>query len=413
MKKTTLVLFFVTLAPTTVFADALSPGNLLVSSDDIVYETTTDGQVVQSFATQYPGGYPSTEYARDVAVDAEGIVHVYNGTFSPYMSSFDPDSGTWVHTTFLNWNTANNISYGGIDVAGNQVFATDGLSDGNGVVAFDTQSGQAFRFGAGVDTIDLTIGLDGLLYVLSPGGSPEGRTIDVYDPQTYSYIRSVDLTAIFGWTGHRSIAVDYNGDIFIADWDGQIHRVNAAGELIQTITPQCDWIGSPISCSFTDIDISEIGQLALSSRFGEIIVTDVYFSSVSKFEIGNGSGFVEFVRMVPQPTVVEMDVRPSKDPNNINLSRKKNLWIAILTSETFDATTVDSGSVLLGPDGASINRSPRVTDTDGDGDLDLKLRFRVSEIGIACGDTSLSLSGLMFDGTEIVATDSIVTTGCN
>ena len=106
-------------------------------------------------------------------------------------------------------------------------------------------------------------------------------------------------------------------------------------------------------------------------------------------------------------------MRPGRFPNNINLSRKKNLWIAILTTETFDATTVDPASVRVGLAGAAINRNPRVVDTDGDGDLDLKLRFKVSEIGIACGDTSLSLSGSTYDGTEIVGMDSIVTKGCN
>lgn len=411
MKRITLALFIVTLAPVELFAGAVSPGNLLVSSDNTVHEITPDGQVVQSFATEYPDGYPATEYARDVAVDGDGIVHIYNGTFSPYMSSYNPVDATWTHRNYPIFNTANNGSYGGIDVDLNQVFVTDGLTD-KGVVLFDTDAGQGFRFAEGTDAIDLTLGLDGLLYVLSPGGSPGGRTVDAYDPRTYSFVKSIDLTAIFGWTEHRSIAVDYDGNLFIADWDGEIHRVSAAGELVQTINPPCDWIGFEIKCSFYDIAISETGRLALGSRFGEIIVTDVNFSSVSKFQIGNRGAFVEFVPN-PQPTTVEVDIRPGRYPNKINLSRKKNLWIAILSSETFDATTVDPASVRLGPNGAVINRNPRIVDTDGDQDYDLKLRFKVSEIGISCGDTELSLSASTFDGSEIVATDSIITTGCN
>ena len=295
MKRMTLALFIVTLAPAGAFADAVVPDNLLISTENVIYETTSDGQVVQTFLTQYPGGsYPSTEYARDIAVDDDGIVHVYNGTFSPYMSSLDPRAAvpTWTHQTYPNWNTANNLSYGGIDADLNQVFVTDGLSDGDGVVVFNTDGGPAFRFAAGTQAIDLTVGLDGLLYVLSPGGSPGGRTVDVYDPKTYSFVRSIDLTAIFGWTEHRSIAVDSNGDVFIADLDGEISHVTAAGELVQVISPPCDWIGREISCSFIDIDISESGQLALGSRFGEIIITDVNFSSVSKFQIGDRSAFV-------------------------------------------------------------------------------------------------------------------------
>ena len=190
MNRITIALLMAALAPAGAFAEALVPGNLLVSTENVIYETTLDGQVVSAFPTQYPGGsYPATEYARDVAVDGDGVVHVYNGTFSPYMSSRDPAAPfpTWTHRTYPNWNTANNSSYGGIDVDLNQVFVTDGLSDGNGVVAFNIDSGVAFRFADGTDAIDLNIGLDGLLYVLSPGGSPGGRTIDVYDPRTWRF----------------------------------------------------------------------------------------------------------------------------------------------------------------------------------------------------------------------------------
>jgi hypothetical protein len=207
--------------------------------------------------------------------------------------------------------------------------------------------------------------------------------------------------------------VDYNGDLFIANWFGKIHHVSAEGVLLDTINPPCAWAGVDLDCSFTDINISENGQLALGTRFGEIIVTDVNFSSPARFAIGDRTTFVDFVPLPPQPTEVAIDVRPGRFPNKINLSRKKNLWVSILTDPEFDATTIDPASVRLGPGGAGINRNPGIEDTDGDGDLDLKLRFKVADIGIACGDTTLSLSGETFDGTEIAGLDSIVTKGCN
>ena len=414
MKSLIITLFIAVFAPAVASADAFVPGNLLLSTDNTLYETTPDGQIVQSIPTEYPGGsYPATEYARDIAIDNRGIVHVYNGTFTPYMSSYDPAAAipTWTHRTFPGWATANNASYGGIDADRNQVFVTDELAE-MGVVAFDTDSEVAFRFANGTGAIDLTIGLDGLLYVLSPGGSPGGRTVDVYDPQTYSFVRSIDLTAIFGWTEHRSLAVDANGDLYIADLDGEIHHVSAAGELLQTIKPACDWIGFDISCAFYDIDISKTGQLALSTSHGEVLVTDVNLASVSKFQIGDHGIFVEFVPPPSGPTTVGIDIRPKRDPNRINLRRMRDIWVAILSNEAFDASTVDPSSVRLGPAGTGINHDPRLADVDGDGDDDLKLRFKVSETGIACGDTELSLAGTTLDGTEIMGTDSIITTGC-
>ena len=56
------------------------------------------------------------------------------------------------------------------------------------------RSGTAFRFADGTASIDLTVGLDGLLYLLSPGGSPGGRTVDVYAPNTYGFVRNIHLT---------------------------------------------------------------------------------------------------------------------------------------------------------------------------------------------------------------------------
>ncbi|MEW8461670.1 MAG: hypothetical protein AB2653_15290, partial [Candidatus Thiodiazotropha endolucinida] len=178
-------------------------------------------------------------------------------------------------------------------------------------------------------------------------------------------------------------------------------------------SPACDWIGRETPCSVTDIDISETGQLALGSRFGEVIVTDVNFSSVSKFQIGDRGIFVEFVPQPAGPTEVEINIRPNRDPNKINLERRKNLWVAILSNDEFDAASVDQSTVRLGPAGAGINQNPKLVDTDGDGDHDLKLSFKVSEIGISCGDTELGLTGTTIDGMEIIGTDSIVTTGCD
>lgn len=306
MKKVLIALFVSGLMCISAKAKSTTPGNLLISSDNQIFEYTIDGFFVQSLYTEYPGGYPSTEYARDIAADVDGYIYVYNGTFNPYMSSYDSASDLWDHFTYAGFSTANNASYGGIDVYGATVFATDMYTysggEGKGLVAFDLSTGEALRFAENIDPIDLTIGLDGMLYALSPGGSPGGRVISIYDPVTFESVGSIDLTEIFGWTEHRSLAVDSSGDIFIADWDGEIHHVSKDGVLIDTISPSCHWIGSDIHCEFDDIDISEYGEIALGTRFGEIVTTDVSFSHTAVFEVGSSNAFVEFVHTAPVPS---------------------------------------------------------------------------------------------------------------
>ena len=115
----------------------LTPGNVLVSENDVLREYTPAGATVQTFPIPYPGGRPGTESARDVFVDASGLVHVYNGTFFPYMSTLDPTSGTWVHNTFLNLDAGGNVSYGGITSFLGFVYTTDVTAAGDALEAIE------------------------------------------------------------------------------------------------------------------------------------------------------------------------------------------------------------------------------------------------------------------------------------
>jgi hypothetical protein len=138
------------------------------------------------------------------------------------------------------------------------------------------------------------------------------------------------------------------------------------------------------------------------------------FEGQTVMEISND----ETVSFLPVGTIfdlsfhVSIDIKPGSDPNAINPRSRGVIPVAILTSDTFDAKTVDEETVAFGPDGAEIVH-PRghVEDVDGDGDLDLLLHFRTQETGIQCGDTEASLCGETLDGVPIESSDSIVTVG--
>lgn len=111
---------------------------------------------------------------------------------------------------------------------------------------------------------------------------------------------------------------------------------------------------------------------------------------------------------------VAIDIKPGSFPNSINPRSKGVIPVAILTTDTFDATTVDPLSVVFGPNGAvEAHEQGHIEDANGDGDLDLVLHFKTQNTGIQCGDTAAALTGQTFSGQAIEGSDSIVTVGCN
>jgi len=130
---------------------------------------------------------------------------------------------------------------------------------------------------------------------------------------------------------------------------------------------------------------------------------------------GNGMiDFPEFITTVVPPCLpVSIDIKPGSFPNSINPHSKGRIPVAILTTDSFDATTVDPSTVLFGPTGTEAAPVQfAFADVDGDGDLDIILHFNTQQTGIACGDTFTSLTGETFSGVEIQGSDSIVTVGC-
>lgn len=298
------LLISVILTSTLSFAGPVGEKNLLISTQGTVYEYTRDGTLVQSFPVPYPGEIP--EDVRDIVLDDSGNVVVYNGTFNPFLSSFDPLSTTWTHTTHIGWSTVGNEAYGGIATIDQYIFVTDmrtfgdsGADEAKGIIRFDLQNNSSERFATDIEPKDLNIGLDGLLYALFPGGTPGGTSINVYDPFSLSFIRSIDLTITFGWNGNESVAINANGDIFVADWFGNLHRIDSNGNLLSTI----NLCAITSYCNLYDVDISADGLVVLGTRFGEVIITNVNFSEVNNFSVGSGAVFVSVVPLCLEPNL--------------------------------------------------------------------------------------------------------------
>jgi hypothetical protein len=109
---------------------------------------------------------------------------------------------------------------------------------------------------------------------------------------------------------------------------------------------------------------------------------------------------------------VNLDVQPDSNQTTINPSSHAVIPVAILSTATFDATSVNPLTVKFGRTGTEA--SPvhwSFADVNGDGRVDIILDFRVQSTGIQAGDTQAVLMGRTLDGTPFRGFAAILTTG--
>ena len=94
----------------------------------------------------------------------------------------------------------------------------------------------------------------------------------------------------------------------------------------------------------------------------------------------------------------------------INPASTRNINVAVLSGDGFDASTIDPNTVRfgkLGTEAAPINVAQR--DLNGDGTVDWVFRFAIQELGIQCGDASAILTGQTADGQSFGGSSPITT----
>ena len=302
-------------------------------------------------SVQVPTAAPNdlSQAARGVAVDQNGNINVYNGTFSPVLSSYSPSTGTWQanNQTLAGWSTGNNVSYGGLTAYKNYIFASDMATAApggpSGIVRFDITGETApTRFATDIAFAKVSIGQDGSLYGL---GGIYPSQITVYDPDTMTQVGSVDLQ--FSANGPdldvRGIAVDGKGEIFTATWDGYIGKYDSSGKLLAYLHP---------GGSLTDMTLDTDGQIVTSDRNGVVHLTNTSLSAITSFTTGQNNGFVTFDHFI--------DVTPPVAPTFSELAAPTITYgtaTTTLAGKISDTSGFPTGSVTVTLNGLAAQAS--------------------------------------------------------
>ena len=360
---------------------------------------------------------------------------------------FDPapwgNNGDWVYRLLANmtndettWlaGVGNLTAGGGNDwpeaqlaalLSGANGTAWDSNQDGDYIDPNDTPAGQDPSWRANATKVIVLV-TDANYHVKNDSGGWPGPTFaDTVSTLNAEGIHVIVLTTAVNVATYNALASNTGGSVQVISSDSA-NIVDAILAALEELVTDVWWTvsGDP------EIDVS----LTPSVHYNVTGDTTVHFIETinvsSGLPLGNYSKTVTFwansypvpgiilgnetitITVVPEP--VDIDIKPNSDPNALNPNSKGVVPVAILTTESFDATTVNSSTVRFGPDGAEPIHDGycgHLEDYDEDGDLDVIFHFYIQDTGIVKGETEATLTGQTYGGIHIIGTDSVKTAG--
>jgi hypothetical protein len=115
----------------------------------------------------------------------------------------------------------------------------------------------------------------------------------------------------------------------------------------------------------------------------------------------------------PKVLKVKIDVKPGDEPTMVERNRGGFLPVAIISTDQFDAVSLDVASIRIGPTGTEAEAA-RTTKSDVNEDkrTDLLVLVRVQDLNIKCGDTAIRMTAKTNDGVAVEGMEAVKVEGC-
>lgn len=377
-------------------------------------------------------GSPSANNYGNISVDPEGNLFVTGG-FSSHV--YKISSGLSVPVA-----TAEALAVG-VLVDSDRLYVGDygGSSFGFKLRTFDIVSGIQTKPPidniSANDIVKVPAGwgpYGGQIVIAGYRGTLIGSTVSVIDPETQS------VTQIVSSGCCSNLAFTQDGQLLGTTYNGQTLELIGPGGSLTTITTfpartEAVAVHSLTGDAFVAVRNQSTGEGSLyrvdldtgnAVVFGSDVRVDREFfphplafspdgATLYHSDVHNGKYVIVAIDGFRLTIDVSIDIKPGSDRNPINLRSKGNIPVAILSSDTFDATQVNWETVRFGPSGATErHQRVHVKDADYDGYMDVVLHFKTRDTGILCGDKETTLTGETFSGEEFAGSDVIKIIKC-
>jgi hypothetical protein len=118
-----------------------------------------------------------------------------------------------------------------------------------------------------------------------------------------------------------------------------------------------------------------------------------------------------FLARIADFTPITIDIKPGDTVNTINLGSKGNVPVAILSTATFDAATIDPASISLENAAVRLRGNGTVMatlqDVNADGLPDLLVHIVTQALSLSESDTEATLTAMTFAGEPVRGSDLV------